>query len=104
MIHPSYVELMKVVNKDTEDIGEMPVVNSRYSLVIASAKRARQLIDGAEPKVETSGNRKALSVAVDEIYQEKVKILGENEEMPAGDTAADPAEEAADEPEELQEE
>ena len=47
MIHPSYVELMKVVNNNVE-IGEEPVVNSRYSIVIASAKRARQIIGGAE--------------------------------------------------------
>ena len=43
MIHPSYVELMKVVNNNVE-FGEEPVVNSRYSLVIAAAKRARQII------------------------------------------------------------
>lgn len=43
MIHPSYVELMKVVN-DGVEIGEEPVVNSRYSIVIAAAKRARQII------------------------------------------------------------
>ena len=48
MIHPSYVELMKVVNEGVE-IGEEPVVNSRYSLVIAAAKRARQIIAGDEP-------------------------------------------------------
>ena len=36
MIHPSYVELMKVVNNNVE-IGEEPVVNSRYSIVIAAA-------------------------------------------------------------------
>ena len=36
MIHPSYVELMKVVNNNVE-FGEEPVVNSRYSLVIAAA-------------------------------------------------------------------
>ena len=33
MIHPSYVELMKVVNEDTALVGEEPVVNSRYSIV-----------------------------------------------------------------------
>ena len=43
MIHPSYVELMKVVN-DGVEIGEEPVVNSRYSIVIAAAKRARQIM------------------------------------------------------------
>ena len=51
MIHPSYVELMEVVNEDVV-IGEEPVVNSRYSIVLAAAKRARQIIDGAEPMVE----------------------------------------------------
>ena len=50
MIHPSYVELMKVVNQDAE-VGEEPVVNSRYSIVIATAKRARQLVAGAEPMI-----------------------------------------------------
>ena len=53
MIHPSYVELMKVVN-DNVEIGEEPVVNSRYSIVCATAKRARQIIDGAEPLVPYS--------------------------------------------------
>ncbi|MCC8142145.1 MAG: DNA-directed RNA polymerase subunit omega [Lachnospiraceae bacterium] len=80
MIHPSYVELMKVVNKDTDDIGEMPVINSRYSIVIASAKRARQIIDGAAPKIEDAENKKPLSVAVEELYDQKVRILGEDED------------------------
>ena len=47
MIHPSYVELMKVVN-DEGEIGEEPVINSRYSIVLATAKRARQIIAGEE--------------------------------------------------------
>ena len=57
MIHPSYVELMKVVNNDVE-IGEEPVVNSRYSIVIATAKRARQIIGGDEPLVENAKGKK----------------------------------------------
>ena len=40
MIHPSYTELMKVVNSEVEP-GEVPVVNSRYSIVMATSKRAR---------------------------------------------------------------
>ena len=51
MIHPSYVELMKVVN-DEGEIGEEPVVNSRYSIVLATAKRARQIIAGAKPLID----------------------------------------------------
>ena len=64
MIHPSYVELMKVVNNDVA-IGEEPVVNSRYSIVIAAAKRARQLIAGADPLVPNSYGKKPLSIAVE---------------------------------------
>ena len=56
MIHPSYTELMEVINSDVEP-GEQPVVQSRYSVVMATAKRARQIIDGAEPLVKSeSGN------------------------------------------------
>lgn len=79
MIHPSYVELMKVVNNTTE-VGEEPVVNSRYSIVIAAAKRARQLIAGDEPLVAHANGNKPLSTAVQEIYEGKVKILGEDED------------------------
>lgn len=78
MIHPSYVELMKVVN-DGVEIGEEPVVNSRYSIVIAAAKRARQIIDGAEPFVEKPKCPKPLSIAVEELYNGDVKILSEDE-------------------------
>ena len=42
MLHPSYTDLMKVVNKDVEE-GETKIVNSRYSIVMATSKRARQL-------------------------------------------------------------
>ena len=41
-------------------------VDSRYTLVVASAKRARELIDGAQPLVDPK-ERKPVSVAVDEI-------------------------------------
>ena len=51
MIHPSYVDLMQVVNKGVEE-GETPVINSRYSIVMATAKRARQIVDGDEPLIE----------------------------------------------------
>ena len=76
MIHPSYVELMKVVNEDVI-IGEEPVVNSRYSIVLAAAKRARQIIDGAEPMVENPKCNKPLSIAVDEIMNGDVKIIAD---------------------------
>ena len=98
MIHPSYVELMKVVNNTTE-VGEEPVVNSRYSIVIAAAKRARQLIAGDEPLVPHANGKKPLSTAVQEIYERKVTILGEDDGADAIEPQkadfADPVEVAA---------
>ena len=78
MIHPSYTELMKVVNSEVEP-GEVPVVNSRYSIVMATSKRARQIIAGEEPLVPAKG-RKPLSIAVDDLNQGKIKIMGDETE------------------------
>ena len=78
MLHPSYSDLMKVVNSEVEP-GEAPVVNSRYSIVIATAKRARQIISGEEALVSAKG-AKPLSVAVEELNQGKIKILSDEEE------------------------
>jgi DNA-directed RNA polymerase subunit omega len=78
MIHPSYVDLMKVVNKDVEE-GEEPIISSRYSVVMATAKRARQIIAGDEPMVKVKAKQKPLSVAVDELAQDQLKILSEEE-------------------------
>ena len=89
MIHPSYVELMKVVNNTTE-VGEEPVVNSRYSIVIAAAKRARQLIAGDAPLVAHANGKKPLSTAVQELYEGKVKILGEDDQADEMHPAVDP--------------
>jgi DNA-directed RNA polymerase subunit omega len=78
MIHPSYVELMKVVNEGA-DVGEEPVVNSRYSIVCATAKRARQIIDGKEPMVNYHLGDKPLSVAVEELNDSSLRILTDEE-------------------------
>ena len=77
MLHPSYTDLMKVVNKEVEE-GETKVVNSRYSIVMATAKRARQLIDGDIPLVKTKNGEKPLSIAIDELNSGKIKILAED--------------------------
>jgi len=78
MIHPSYTDLMEVVNSEVE-MGEQPVVQSRYSIVLATAKRARQIIAGMEPLVKDEG-QKPLSIAVQELYESKVKVVGDEEE------------------------
>lgn len=79
MLHPSYSDLMSVVNSEVED-GEQPVVQSRYSIVMATSKRARQIIAGDEPLVAAPAGKKPLSVAVDELHNLKIKILGDEEE------------------------
>ena len=77
MIHPSYSELMQEVNKETE-IDEPPVVNSRYSIVLATSKRARQIIGGDTPLVPRANGKKPLSVAIEELYRGEVKIMPED--------------------------
>lgn len=90
MLHPSYTDLMKLVNSEVES-GEAPVVNSRYSIVLATSKRARQIIDGAESYVSPRCP-KPLSIAIDELNNSKIRILSEEE---AAEVEARKAAEAA---------
>ncbi|MCF0146171.1 MAG: DNA-directed RNA polymerase subunit omega [Eubacterium sp.] len=87
MIHPSYVEMIEKINADQGDHEDAPLITSRYSVVLATAKRARQLVAGQEPFVDPLdkyGNpKKPLSVAVEEIYKDKVHIAA------AGNKAAE---------------
>ena len=53
MIKPSVVELLEKVN-------------DRYSLVILTSKRARQLIEGSEPKISID-SKKPLTIAINEV-------------------------------------
>ena len=90
MIHPSYSELIEAINTNSEDDDKTMLLNSRYSLVLATSKRARQIIAGAEPMVAGAAGKKPLSTAIDELYKGKVKILAEQpseeEEIPAEET------------------
>lgn len=72
MLHPSYTELIKIVNSESED-SETPLVNSRYSIVLATAKRARQIIDGKQP-MSVPKIYKPLSIAVDELEKGHLRI------------------------------
>lgn len=78
MLHPSYSDLLDAINKDVES-GEPPVANSRYSVVMATSRRARQLIDGEEPLVDGK-DRKPLSIAVDELSKGKITVVTDEEE------------------------
>lgn len=65
MINPSFDEL-KEVNE------------SRYSLVMTVAKRARRIVDGSSALIE-SKNRKPVTLAIEEVMDGKISY--ENTEM-----------------------
>ena len=80
MLHPSYSDLINVVNSEVEQ-GETPVVNSRYSIVLATAKRARQIIARqSKGDLNVPNVSKPLSKAVSELYDGKIKVRPEEEE------------------------
>ena len=78
MLRPTYNDLMEVANKDVME-GEEPVVKSRYSVVLAAAKRARQIVYGAPVPIDEE-DEKPLSRAVEELYEGTVRIIGVGEE------------------------
>ena len=59
MISPSVTDLLQ----KTHD---------RYSLVILTSKRARQLIEGSEPKISINSN-KPLTIAINEVDKNAVE-------------------------------
>lgn len=87
MLRPTYNDLIDSMNKNREE-GELEV-QSRYSVVIASAKRARQIIDGDTPLVKAEEDRKPLSIAIEEISKNLVNVEKglDYEEEPMNPTA-----------------
>lgn len=72
MLKPSYSDLLGVLNKDSRPEDQ---IGSRYTIVIATAKRARQLVDHAEPLASRYCIDKPVSIAVEELYEGKIKII-----------------------------
>ncbi|MHC1750404.1 MAG: DNA-directed RNA polymerase subunit omega [Cellulosilyticaceae bacterium] len=95
MLQPSYTQIMKKLNDDATE----KVVTSRYSIVIATARRAREIIDIVNQDATMKSNdknvekvidpaiakeaailteklklKKPTSIAVDELYTGKIKI------------------------------
>ncbi len=75
MIHPSYTELIDVLSGQESLESSML---SRYTIIIAAAKRDRQIVDGSEILVEDPKVNKPVSIAVDELYNSKIKIISHN--------------------------
>ena len=72
MLNPSYSSLMKILN---EDAGADTRLTSRYSIVIAAAKRARQIVGGADYQDLGVKTDKAVSIAVNEIQRGFIKVV-----------------------------
>ncbi len=52
-------------------------VDTKYTLVVATAKRARQLVEGADRLIEIDTDS-PVTVAVQEIYEDKVRYVRKN--------------------------
>jgi len=72
MLTPSYSTLITALNKDADLDSK---ITSRYSIVTAAAKRARQIVAGAETDVSGISSDKAVTVAVNELALGHVKIV-----------------------------
>lgn len=96
MLQPSYTQLMQKLNSDASET----VVTSRYSIIIAASRRAREIIDIVNHEQIAKNNadkgldepidpirikeaaelnerlklKKATSIAVEELYTGKIKI------------------------------
>ncbi len=66
MVKPTVAELLKKAN-------------NRYELVIATARRARQIAAGAEPKTDVK-EESPVTLAANEIAEGKVSIVEEPED------------------------
>ena len=75
MLHPSYLELMNAVNAKADTSDGKPVVTSRYSIVVAAAQRARQLIEEEVQEADNYVISKPLSTAINELMNGKVTII-----------------------------
>lgn len=104
MIHPSYTELIQAINNNAEEDDNTMMLNSRYSLVLATSKRARQLIAGSEPLVDGAAGKKPLAIAIDELYKGKVKIVATSEKEETQEAAPAVSEETAETAEAVTEE
>ena len=66
MIYPPITELVQKTG-------------SRYALVIETAKRTRQLVEGAQ-KLSDVDTSKDVTVAVNEIYEDKIEFVKKSQE------------------------
>ncbi|MEA4848614.1 MAG: DNA-directed RNA polymerase subunit omega [Clostridiaceae bacterium] len=74
MIYPT---LMSLLDK----------VDSKYTLVVAVAKRARQLVDG-QPRLSNVDSNKPVTIAINELYENKITYEKNKPVKPSGEQNA----------------
>ena len=73
MLNPSYSSLIRIINEDNSLDNK---ITSRYSIVIAAAKRARQIVGGAHYETcDDIRSDKAVSIAVSEMQRRQLRIV-----------------------------
>ena len=80
MLNPSYSSLIRTLNEDNSLDNK---ITSRYSIVIAAARRARQIVAGAQYDSTGIKSDKAVSIAVSEMERGQLRItpISEGEEI-----------------------
>lgn len=88
MINPSIVDLLKRVD-------------NRYSLVVATSRRARQLIDGKEPQTDDK-DAKPLTIAINEVNEGTIDVTERDEILTTEEGVSEGVEAVAEELEEAE--
>ena len=76
MFEPSAQKLIDIANESI--LNENEKVKSRYTIIVAAAKRARQLVNDKDERV--LGGANALTVAINELKDKKVTIVKEDKD------------------------
>lgn len=88
MINPSIVDLLKRVD-------------NRYSLVVATSRRARQLIDGTEAQTDAK-DAKPLTIAINEVNEGVINVTERDEILTTEEGAFEGVESVTEELEEAE--
>lgn len=51
------------------------ITKSKYRLVVGVAQRARDITQGEKPLIENPHNKKSIGIALEEVYEGKIKII-----------------------------
>jgi DNA-directed RNA polymerase subunit omega len=75
-----YLFFYIIISCKEEILEKLDFIDSKFRLAILAAKRGKQLLAGAKKRVDTTAEN-PLTIAIEEIYQVKIKfrILEENE-------------------------